>query len=221
MRLILSALLVLFYSNTWGQDTLTVDMLVPDKAIKVSPLHLINFYPSVQVAYEQKISRRTTLQLDMGYVFDYDGDNDPDFQNKRGVKGKLEGRYYFWGRTDRKKMYYGSAEGYANVINFDRHDFRQECFDLECNDVFMREYNYTMKYREQGVSLKAGMIRYMGDRFIFDLNSGFTLRHVEYREPPNLPPSWMDFMFFPDIPNERDRVTISPNLGIRFGYRLK
>jgi hypothetical protein len=220
MRLLLFAL-IFVTTVLYAQEELTVDMLVPDKAIKVSPLHLINFYPTFQVAYEQKILDRITAQLDVGVVVRYNTNQNAEFKDKRGIKGKLEARYYFWGRTDKRKLYYVSAEGYMNVIDFDRQDTRTECYDVECTNLFRRTYDYKVEYREQGFSVKAGMLKYFSRRIMFDINSGFTLRFVNYRKPNLIPEFNEDTMFFLDIPNERKRVAFSPNLGVRFGYRLK
>jgi hypothetical protein len=206
-----------------AQDSASFEVLVPRHAVKISPLHLINFYPTLELSYERQIAKQITLQFEVGYLLDYGSDLYSDFQNKRGVKLKLEGRYYFWGRTDRRKLYYLSVEPYMNAVNFDRQDSRRECFDLECNHIYMREYFYKMEYREQGVSVKLGLLRYMfGSNFIFDLNSGFTLRVIRYKEPGNLVGEFGegDWTFL-DIPNETDRVTISPNLGVRLGYRIR
>lgn len=214
---------LLLFSNIYAQDSLTVDMLVPDRAIKLSPLHLINFYPTMEVSYEQKIAKRVTVQAELGYVINYYwlfDIYDTDFKNKRGIKAKLEGRYYFWGRVDRKKIYYFAFEPYMNIINFDREDERQECFDLECNSIYSRKYDYNMEYREKGVSFKAGFIRYYSD-FFLDLNSGITIRNIRYHEPDWLPPGFTDDDWGFDIPNERDRVVPSLHFGIRLGYRLK
>ncbi len=222
MRIVALSVVILCGSLCHAQDELTVDMLVPDKAIKVSPLHLINFYPTVQVAYEQKILKRLTAQLDAGYVVRYtNAVTNSEFKDKRGVKGKLEARYYFWGRADKRKLYYAAAEGYMNVVNFDREDSRTECFDLECTNTFRRIYDYKVEYREQGFSLKAGMLKYFSKRIMFDINSGFTLRFVRYNKPNLIPEFSEDAEFFLDIPNENNRITVSPNLGVRFGYRLK
>ena len=121
-----------------GRDSLTMTMLVPQQAIKFSPLHLINFYPTLEFSFEQKVSSQVSMQLEVGYVLDYNNDYDDDFLNKRGVKLKLEGRYYFFGRTDKRKIYYLAGEAYANVINFDRASSTQECFDATCDNIFIR-----------------------------------------------------------------------------------
>jgi hypothetical protein len=131
MRFVIIAVITLAARQLPAQQYATVDMLVPDKAIKVSPLHLLNFYPTIEASYEQKIRDKITAQLEVGYVLRYN--DQQEFQKMRGVKLKAEPRYYFWGRTDRQKLYYAAIEPYANVINFDRLDSRTECFDLECN----------------------------------------------------------------------------------------
>lgn len=202
-----------------AQDSLNIDKLVPGSAVKFSPLHLLNFYPTVEVSYEHKLFQRVTLQAEVGYVLDYHYET--EFDDKRGVKLKLEPRYYFWGRTDREKIYYASAEPYFYVINFDRTDSREECFDMECTSRFRRTYQYKVKYRENGITLKAGYIRYYS-RFFLDFNSGLTLRNIRYYKPDL---SGADFdegpLMFIKIPNEENRITIAPHLCVRLGYRLK
>lgn len=195
---------------------------VPVHAIKVSPLHLLNFYPTIEVSYEKKIFRRFTLQAEGGYVLNYPDSADELYQDKRGVKLKLEGRYYLGALTEREKIYYVAIEPYANVIDFDRLGAVEECFDLECNHPYTRQISFKVKYREKGASLKAGMVWYVGSGFLLDVSAGFTLRDIIYEEPP-LPDEvgyereWALIR----IPNEDDRVTAAPYLGFRFGYRLK
>ena len=198
-------------------------MLVPQQAIKFSPLHLINFYPTLEFSFEQKVSSQVSMQLEAGYVLDYNNDYDDDFLNKRGVKLKLEGRYYFFGRTDKRKIYYLAGEAYANVINFDRASSTQECFDATCDNIFIRYQDAKMAYREKGFTLKAGLMKYIsGSRFFFDFSSGWTIRDIEYRELTNLLPdnNGNGWEFF-EIPNEDDRIILAPNVGARIGYRFR
>jgi hypothetical protein len=203
-----------------GRDSLTMAMLVPQQAIKFSPMHLVNFYPTIEFSFEQKVATRTTLQIEAGYVLDYNNDWNEEFLDKRGVKGKLEGRYYFFGRTDKRKIYYLAGEVYGNFINFDRVSSREECFDVNCEHAFIRTVAYKMEYREHGFSFKIGLIKYVG-KFFFDFNSGWTIRDIEYREPVNFSGGFTEDWTLWEIPNEDDRVTFSPNVGIRFGYRLR
>ena len=204
-----------------GKDSVTMAKLVPKQAIKFSPLHLINFYPTLEFSFEQKIASQVTLQFEGGYVLDYDNDTNDNFLNKRGTKLKLEGRYYFFGRTDRRKIYYIAGEGYANIINFDRTTSSQECFDANCQNIFIRFHEAKMAYREKGFTVKAGFLKYTGKHFFFDFSSGWTIRDIEYRELTNvLSDDNGDVWDFLDIPNEDDRIALSPNVGARIGYRF-
>ena len=203
------------------QQPPTESALVPHTAVKVSPLHLLNFYPTIELSLEQRILPRFTTQVEAGYVLDYNANIHRDFQDKRGVKLKLEGRYYFGSVSDPNKIYYGAIEAYTNLINFDRYASGTECFDLECEHLYRREYDYKVSYREYGLSFKAGVLRYFGSSIFMDLNGGITLRNVRYNEParPRAFAENDEFSFF-QIPNENDRVAFSPNLGLRFGYRF-
>ncbi|MBA4058641.1 MAG: hypothetical protein C0490_28250, partial [Marivirga sp.] len=65
-----------------------------------------------------------------------------------------------------------------------------------------------------------GFIKYFGD-FFMDINSGWAVRFITYTD--TLPGN--DFIndnvaWAFSIPNEDDRTTVSPIVGIRFGYRL-
>jgi hypothetical protein len=221
LRWLFPAFFFLIHTVLSAQDLLTESALVPHTAIKVSPLHLLNFYPTIEWSFEQRILPRFTTQLEVGYVLNYRTNIDRDFQDKRGVKLKLEGRYYFGSVSDRKKIYYGAIEPYMNVINFDRASSSEECFDLECQHRYRREYFEKVAYREHGVSLKIGLLRYLGSRIFLDINSGFTIRTVRYRKTDR-PRSFNEFeeSGFLQIPNENDRIGFSPNLGLRLGYRF-
>src|SRR5687768_9130070 len=120
MRLTIPAFLMLMHTIVAAQMPLSEESLVPDMAIKVSPLHLLNFYPTIDVAYEQRIRPRFTVQLGFGYVLDVAGDEYERYQNKNGFKLKLEGRHYFGAEDERNRTFYTSLEPYMNAIDFDR-----------------------------------------------------------------------------------------------------
>ena len=215
MRLSIIAILLCLNLVSFGQDTLLTaeNGLVPERAIKFSPFHLINFYPTIEISYEQRIRPRFTLQAETGYVLNYRYNTDDDFQNKRGIKAKLEARNYLSGPPDRRKLFYIATEIYLNAVNFDRQTGQVECFDLECNHRYFRRYNYKMKYREEGISFKVGFIRYWNQALFLDLNTGVTVRNVQYKEPIVVREFRGDVVWGgPDIPNEDDRVTVSPTL---------
>ncbi len=202
-----------------GRDSLTMAMLVPQQAVKFSPLHLLNFYPTLEFSFEQRIAPRVTVQLEAGYVLNFNN-WDEDFLDKRGVKLKLEGRNYFFGRTDKRKLYYLAGEIYANIINFDRTTSIQECFDMSCEHPFIRYATGTMAYREKGITVKAGLMKYYG-RFFFDISSGWTIRDIRYFELSDFQLEQNTGWAFWEIPNEDDRIILAPNLGARIGYRLR
>src|SRR5687767_14554290 len=79
------------------QDTDPTENLVPDMAIKFSPIHLINFYPTVQLAFEKKIRKKLTAQIDLGYILQNNKLRGNDFGNMRGYKTKAEARQYIAG----------------------------------------------------------------------------------------------------------------------------
>lgn len=205
-----------------AQDSLLYRALVPRHALKISPFHLAGFYPTLQLAYEGRVSTRTTLQLEGGVVLNYPANDDTQYQDKRGAKGKLEIHYYTLPSRRAKLVYYGAAELYRNAVNFDRLTSQQECFDVECNHMFTRQYSYTVMYREGGFGFKVGFIKYFHD-FFMDINSGWGVRFITYTDSPGAPDfnndniTWAQ-MF--SIPNEEDRTTLSPIVGIRLGYRL-
>lgn len=224
-RTTLCLLLLLLVCTTGvnAQDSLRYEKLVPRHALKFSPFHLINFYPTLEFSYEKKITRTFTAQAEYGYVLSYN--QDESYRDKRGYKMKLEVRKYFAPVLYRSLIFYGAAEYYRNNIDFDREFRQQECFGTDCEHTIMRYRYYTVQYNEQGFSVKFGLMKYFFSNFFMDVNSGWTLRFVDYDETiPNgiaaFPLGDEDDLFF-DIPNEEDRVVPCPVLGIRIGYRFR
>jgi Protein of unknown function (DUF3575) len=213
-------LLLLISSLSFGQDSL-FRKLIPRHTVKFSPNHLINFYPTIQFAYEVRIKSRFSVQLDGGYVLNFNVNNNTEYQNKRGIKAKVEMRYYFFPSERSTLVYYGAVELYRNVINFDRQLTTQECFDLACNHTYSRQRDYTVNYRETGFGLKIGFTKYF-HRFLIDLNSGWIVGFPRYADPyadagfDDVITGWTPFII-----DETQRVTFLPVLGVRFGYRIQ
>lgn len=219
MRLILLPVLFVAWSAA-AQDSLAFRRLIPRHTVKFSPNHLINFYPTLQLAYEARLAERVSIQVEGGYVLNYPINEDTDYQNKRGAKTKLELHYYMLPRERANLVFYGALELYWNAVNFDRENTRQECYDAECNHLYTRQLYYTVKYREPGFGLKLGFVKYIG-RFMIDVNSGWIVRFIDYSDPyaslndtNNL--GWILFSM-----NEEDRVTALPVIGFRLGYRIR
>ena len=224
MRLLFSGLLLLIYPVAMAQLTVSEEELVPDRAVKVSPLHLLNFYPTIELSFEQRIFPRVTTQLEAGYVLNYDSNNGERYQNKRGVKVKVEGRYYLPRTGTENKILYGALEPYLNVIGFDRRSVVEECLDSECTTRYTRQFKDEGKYREHGLSCKLGTLWYLDADFrtFIDFNAGLTVRIIRY----DLPSRHSGFRVNDEIPlfeapNENNRTAPSLCLGLRLGYRFK
>jgi len=205
-----------------GYGQVKLDSLKPEvhHIIKLSPFHVLNFYPTLQLAYELQWHSQFSLQADIGYVFTLDN-SDVRFIDKRGIKLKTEVRYYYLKNNSRTAMHYFAAEPYQNIINFDRRETKTECFDIECMIIYSKQYFYKVRYRESGLSLKYGIMRER-KRILFDINCGLTLRVVNYKKP-DIPRGFDEFdnMSWFSIPNERKRITVGLALGLRIGYRIK
>ncbi|HEY9048567.1 MAG TPA: hypothetical protein VIN08_21820 [Ohtaekwangia sp.] len=226
MRALLVSLFVLMTIYSYAQDSLEYRSYVPNHAVKFSPFHLINFYPTLELSYEKRIYRWITLQGEYGYVIDYGDRTDASYRNKRGSKFKLEVRKYFAPVTYRNLIFYGALEGYMNAIRFDERYTTQECFGEDCDHVYIRDRYYTTQYHEQGFGFKFGLVKYFLSNFFMDVNSGWCIRFVDYDKmrPDNIQifnSGVEEEGWGIDIPNEHDRVVPSPVLGIRIGYRFR
>ncbi|MEQ8424663.1 MAG: hypothetical protein RIA63_08120 [Cyclobacteriaceae bacterium] len=188
---------------------------------KYSPFHAINFYPSIQLAFEYRVHTTSSVQLDFGYV--YYNDNPNDFNNKNGLKVKLEYRYYLKKEEENNNHPYVSIEPYLNAVNFYREETEVECSDTDCQMQSLRSYRYLVQYREQGLSVKSGSVVSRWKNFVFDVNCGFTVRFVSYKpktiEDLNTPRKILNGLF--DFPNERNRIGFSPVIGLRIGCIIK
>jgi hypothetical protein len=218
-------LLFIIASTCCAQDSVQFNKLIPRTALKIAPLTMVNFYPTVELSFEQKIGRRISAQVGYGYVLNYNSNYDPEYQNKRGYKVKLEIRYYLMSSEKYNLSYYISPGVYMNVVDFDREAARQECYDLSCTNTFTRYYTYVVNYREQGFTLKFGFVKHFSKSVFMDINGGWSLRFINYDEPA-IPPGLNTFgnendSFLSDFPNEEDRVGLMPMLGFRIGYRFR
>jgi len=204
-------------SASVAQEESKYDRVVPNHAVKYSPLHLLNFYSTVQLAYERRLGEKTSLQLDAGYIVDL-GTYDREATNRTGFKVKLEPRYYFGVSYGRTFSWYAALEGYYHRAKYNRMATRQECFDTECQIQFLRRFQYAIRYREPGVGFKVGFVKYF-DKVMMDINTGWAVRFVSY-EKPSFTPGFneMDWSWGPQVPNETSRVGVMPLLGFRLGY---
>jgi len=212
-------ILMLVLSTTcFGQDSTNIDRVVARHAIKYSPFHLINFYPTIQLAYEFRIAKRFSIQIDGGLVVD-DAQN-TDYVDMRGFKVKLEPRYYLSSNLKGNFGVYSALELYYNRVDFDRKTIQEECFDFSCNHAFIQTHTFVVKYREPGFGFKIGFVKYISN-FLIDINSGFATRFVEYRHPEYITDPLPERGLFRSKRREEDGIRAMPLLGIRIGYRIK
>jgi hypothetical protein len=209
-------------AQAFGQkaDSLRREDITPRHAVKFSPFHLIGFYPTIQLAYEFRLSGPLTMQLEGGYVYDL---YDDTYLDKRGFKAKVEPRLHFFQNARRTLSLYAAMELYYNHVDFERDKTITLCFDENCQDLYNQSFHYTTNYREHGLVLKFGFQK-MWDRFIMDVNSGLGIRNINYDEP-NLPEGafggnesdeWGAF----DVPRIEDRTIPAPFMGFRIGYKI-
>jgi hypothetical protein len=203
------------------EERISDDNITPRHAVKFSPLHLIGFYPTIQLGYEFRISGPFTMQLEGGYVYDL---YDDTYRDKRGFKAKVEPRLHFFQNARRTLSLYAAMELYYNHVDFDRDKTITLCFDEDCQDQYNQTFHYTTKYREHGLVFKFGFQK-MWDRFIMDINTGLGIRNINYDEP-ELPQGafdeddlveWGSF----DIPRIEDRTIPAPFMGFRIGYMIR
>ncbi len=187
--------------------------------VKFSPLHLLNVYPTVQIGYEYRWGRWFGIQTEAGYILPYSiFGTDAEFLNRKGAKALTEFRYYFAGATP-KQQHYTALELYGNGANFDRETSTLECFDAECTQTYSRRNFYQVKYREQGLTLKYGLVWY-SKRLMFDINWGLRVRKIDYKKPAFIDQNDNDTNFW-KIPDETKRTTWLPVTGMRIGWRLR
>lgn len=219
MRFFITLILVLASITLVAQDSLQFTHR-PAHALKWSPVHILGFYPSLQIAYEMGLSKRLSVQTDIGYVINFENGNNTEYMNKRGVKLKTELRYYFESMAGGQDGFYASIEPHMTSINFDRSVTTNECFDPNCQSRYLKYYRYKVEYRETGLSAKGGYIIYFDENILLDLTIGWSWRSIDYNQPDNVPaPFSGGFDFFG--PNEEDRIVLSPLFGARIGYRFR
>lgn len=202
----------------WAQDTTaTNDLLthVPRQAIRISPLHLLSFYPTIQFSVEQRLYQQVTLTAEYGHVLNYTNAN--RYSNKRGYKAKAELRYYI---TQYKRLtVYAAGEYYWHAIRFDRWAQRREYFDQY---PILVKFPYLVTNNEHGFALKGGFHVNMAHNTFFDFNVGLRMRVIDYDRPAL---GWDEQDARDDgrglEPEENDRTVPGIVVGVRFGYRFR
>jgi hypothetical protein len=215
IKLCIPLLLISIISFSQKNDSLQIRR-IHSAAIKFSPLHMLNYYPSMQLAFEHRLGRQTSLQWEGGYVFPISSEETSDAYNKRGFKAKLDFRYYWlFGKLNA----FIAPELYYNSVNYNKNG----TFGIDCSNGcdYYRYAKYETQYREKGINLKVGMLHRFG-RISFEYFAGISQRFIEYKsvnkpeggESPQLEDSYDS----PFRPKELTRNFIQPTTSLRIGY---
>jgi len=206
----------------WAQDNRIVQ---PKLAVKWSPLHLIYFYPSFQVALEHKLTQHVNLQYDLGWILNYPSSDDESFRNKAGFRGIVEARYYL--PSPRKIPFYLAAEYYYSRVTFERSEvIGYGCESGDCD--YFQYTTYQVIHHNQGAGMKFGLLLFPGwnrnKSFFFDINVGAAYRDITYSQP-NLLTVPFSRSFGNDsndvfAPSEKNHGEMRPVVGVRLGYRI-
>jgi hypothetical protein len=214
--------------STEGSDGDVVDdrhkVKAPALAIKWSPLHLIYFYPSVQVAIEHRLFKNLNVQYDLGLIVDYPQSDSEDFSDKHGYRVIGELRYYV--PSPPKVPFYVATELYHSKIAFTRSQVvGYGCETGDCD--YFQYVDYDIETINRGIGIKFGVLLYPGwnknRSFFFDINAGGAFRDITYKDigRPNDGPGEVfydndnDRLF---APSEQSRTQIRFVLGVRLGY---
>ncbi|AYB33957.1 hypothetical protein [Chryseolinea soli] len=197
----------------------------PKLAVKWSPLHLIYFYPSFQVALEHKLTQHINLQYDLGWILNYPASGTEEFSNKSGYRGIAELRYYL--PSPPKIPFYLAGEYYYSRVTFDRSEvIGYDCVSGNCD--YFQYATYKVVHHNQGAGMKFGLLLFPGwnknRSFFFDINVGMAYRSILYTDigKPIAPGSESFDNHSDDIfaPTERDHGEFRLVVGVRLGYRI-
>src|SRR5687767_8180140 len=101
---------------TYGQRNDTVDYRkqAHKLAVKWSAAHLLDFYPTLQVAVEHRIFNRCALQWEGGYVVNTASEEEKSGFDKRGFKLSVDLRKYFPIGVSGRHAFFAAPEFYYN-----------------------------------------------------------------------------------------------------------
>jgi hypothetical protein len=223
--IILCFVLLLISTASIAQDPDLQDLAVPRHAIKFSPGHvLLNYHPSVQLAYEQRIARQWTIQGEYGHILDigsegserYLGTSENYISDRKGYKAKLEGRYYVVATKRGRFAWYAAGELYYNHLAYTKELTTTEFSEPDIVTVTYRQRVYN---EEKGFNMKYGFVWNVGPLLV-DVNAGVGYRIIHYTK---LYPVFQQddvFKWLDTTPSEESRNTPGLALGFRIGYRF-
>jgi hypothetical protein len=192
-------------------------------AVKWSPVHLVGYYPTVQLAVEHRIADRLSLQWDAGYVVNTSSVESKDGFDKKGFKAKVDVRYYFpFGR---------SAVLLAPELYYNYVDYKSSgTYGIDCDEpggecYYYRYYTYPVRYREPGLNFKGGLFHRFGKHFCIEYHVGLALRFIRYKTPGKPAAASYEEQYenglFDFAADQKSLNTLFPSTGFRLGYIFK
>ena len=125
---------------------------------------------------EHPISKRITLEHEVGWVFDPNTVNFDEYLNKRGIKVREQLRYYLGRNRPSGIKTALIAELFYTGINYDQ----QEWFFVNCTDFSNCQFRQLVDFQKNrtiyGFNTKFGSSFYFKKHFMIDLNAGFGIR---------------------------------------------
>ncbi len=222
MRLFFILFALLYFSEIRGQSQDSVIFKnKPKRLVSVSPLNLMNRFPTVFLHYETHLVGNMNVSMGGGVVVNLEDDAegfDRNFLNRRGFKLNNEYKYYFEGSEDILISVSLMFE-YFNV-KFDRaRTFGFDCSNSrDCSYYQFREYAVTrQQYR---VGAKSSILTKVGKRFIAEAGLGVVWDVRNYSHSGRL--EGFDVQFGDTrLQEEGSDVNILPIPHLKFGYLIR
>ena len=223
-RILVVGLLALCVLNAQAQESDSTNRRgIPKLAIKWSPLHLINTFPTVQIDAEAKIAEHWSFQAGGSPViyFDDDRQNSTSF-NRRGFKLKSEVRYYLTKQLNTKAtiFYTGLGFDYNNLLYNSIRNYYFECGP----DCYYRERrSIENKKKIYSLTHRLGLQTYMTDWLLFDVNLGWGARWGYYEGDAPIGASWSEDsdVWFSDFDSDFVETRPAIGIGVKFSVRIK
>lgn len=222
MRLSLIIALIVIQSGAFAQDQDSTNILaVPKHLISVSPLHMLNRFPTIFIHYETNLKNNWNVSFGAGVVLDLEDESTSyrqDFLYRRGFKLNNEYKYYFY--EDRNTLF--SFIGFFEYFNiqFDRaRTFGFDCTnDFSCSYFQYNEYEVTREHLRFG--MKGAVLVKFDKRFAMEFGMGLVLDVRNYSTSGRL--ENFDVQFGDtSLLEDGSETLILPIPHLKFGYLLR
>lgn len=224
MRFFLIILPFIFYVSCFGQptDSVTNDQNKPQHLISVSPLHMLNRFPTVFLHYERSLTASLNLNLGGGVIVDLEdnetNNGEQDFLNKRGFKLNSELKHYF--ESSGSGLFYISLLAEYFNIKFDR----ARTFGFNCADGFSCAYfqydEYEVTRQHYRVGGKGGFMTNLGGGVMLEVGLGIVMDVKQYDTSGRI--DNFDIQYGDTRLREEGRVArVLPIPHFRLGYLIK